>query len=82
MVMIIITGFLFWVWMKLGKSMGSLMKKLVIFVTIFSIFPPDEEDGSVVAHDVPVALLSVELHCKPARVPEVKCVVFELVSSL
>ena len=33
--MIIITGFLFWVWMKLGKSMGSLMKKLVIFVTIF-----------------------------------------------
>ena len=70
MVMIIITGFLFWVWMKLGKSMGSLMKKLVIFVTIFSIFPPDEEDGSVVAHDVPVALLSVELHCKPARVPE------------
>ena len=41
--------------------MGSLMKKLVIFVTIFSIFPPDEEDGSVVAHDVPVALLSVVL---------------------
>ena len=82
MVMIIITGFLFWVWMKLGKSMGSLMKKLVIFVTIFSIFPPDEEDGSVVAHDVPVPLLSVELHCKPAWVPEVICVVFELVSSL
>ena len=23
----VVTGFLFWVWMKLGKRMGSLMKK-------------------------------------------------------
>lgn len=30
---------------------------------------PDEEDGNVVAHEVPVALLRVELHGKPARVP-------------
>ena len=29
----------------------------------------DEEDGGVVANNVPVALLCVELHCKPARVP-------------
>ena len=32
-------------------------------------FSPDEEDGGVVAHNVPVALLRVELHCKPTRVP-------------
>ena len=32
-------------------------------------FSPDEEDGGVVAHNVPVALLCVELHCKPTRVP-------------
>ena len=26
----VITGFLFWVWMKLGKRMGSLMKENVV----------------------------------------------------
>ena len=26
----VVTGFLFWVWMKLGKRMGSLMKKKMI----------------------------------------------------
>merc|ERR1719234_2661959 len=30
---------------------------------------PDEEDGGVVAHDVPVPLLGVELHSKSTRVP-------------
>ena len=68
MVMIIITGFLFWVWMKLGKSMGSLRKKMIVW-SCLETFSPDEEDGGVVAHNVPVALLRVELHCKPTRVP-------------
>ena len=38
-------------------------------IDLKTFFSPDEEDGGVVAHDVPVALLSVELHCKPTRVP-------------
>ena len=32
-------------------------------------YVPDEEDGGVVANNIPVSLLGVELHCKPARVP-------------
>ena len=64
----VLTGFLFWVWMKLGKSMGSLRKKMIVW-SCLETFSPDEEDGGVVAHNVPVALLRVELHCKPTRVP-------------
>ena len=30
---------------------------------------PDEEDGCIVAHKVPVAILSVELDSKPTGVP-------------
>ena len=64
----VLTGFLFWVWMKLGKSMGSLRKKMIVWSCLETL-SPDEEDGGVVAHNVPVALLRVELHCKPTRVP-------------
>lgn len=31
---------------------------------------PDEEDGCVIACQVPVALFSVEFHCKTSRVPD------------
>ena len=27
-VLMVVTGFLFWVWMKLGKRIGSLRKKM------------------------------------------------------
>ena len=37
-------------------------------IKIFT-YVPDEEDVGVVANNIPVALLRVELHCKPARVP-------------
>ena len=30
---------------------------------------PDEEDGCVVPHKVPVSILGVKLHCKPTRIP-------------
>ena len=30
---------------------------------------PDEEDGCVVSHKVPVSILGVKLHCKPTRIP-------------
>ena len=48
--------------------MGSLRKKMIVW-SYLKTFSPDEEDGGVVAHNVPVALLRVELHCKPTRVP-------------
>lgn len=28
----------------------------------------DEENGGIVAHQIPNAILSVELHCKPSRI--------------
>ena len=31
---------------------------------------PDEENRSVVSHEVPVSLLSVELHGKPPGIPD------------
>ena len=61
--------------MKLGKSIGSLTKIVKIYLKnpggedYLKAFAPDEEDGGVVADYVPVALLRVELHCKPTRVP-------------
>ena len=31
-VLMVVTGFLFWVWMKLGKSIGSLTKNVKIYL--------------------------------------------------
>ena len=42
---------------------------MLLFKLDLKAFSPDEEDGGVVANNVPVALLCVELHCKPTRVP-------------
>jgi len=34
-----VTGFLFWVWMKLGKRIGSLMKKMGVLLPTISQLP-------------------------------------------
>ena len=49
-----------------------MKKKILRWLFGLQTFSPDEEDWGVVADDVPVALLCVELHCKTTRVPGVE----------
>jgi hypothetical protein len=66
----LVLGFLFWVWMKLGnccKAHRSLQRVFELDETHQHRIP-DEEDGRVVANQIPVALISVKLHSETSWV--------------
>lgn len=76
-----VCGLRFWEWMKDGNykhryhvniRMGLMVQHLRLRMgcDFYQKRIPDKEDGGVVSCKIPIALISVELHCKATRISD------------